>query len=759
MNFFNNYWIKRKKKARLRSFSKKINLDWVLSYIKTTKPTEEYRTHIRKENLEEVINNFFQSTDYLCFGSISPIVYAQADVIYYLLNNKCKKEDFKERLAYWNKNALFIHQRLKNVYDLENYAKAISYLGKEELSYYTESLRSLFDNNVLYKRMPDKMEKNMRDFMQNPSYLRILKKHGEEICLRLLNLEPHLQSLLPAMHNLSEYQCKNWVNLLEGLMRNNLSPGKLRILISNQELLGDWSPDIHEYTSLIDNALRELPEIQLHHLCSYSLIKKDFLIQKKIEQREKEDKEGFFQKLIIEMESRNPNPFCKKYTKKTEKIRKPRINEIAALRESIKERKETGLRFGIPASYKSKFKSSYLVALENYVEVINEASNIRKNPNLRIKTGSEFDARVLEILKKKYSKRIKNFKEIFYSFNEILENMNFLMEKNSLSRLRADRKKDIFLSHHDIASNLLEIVREDNSPFSPNIKHVLESILEERFTHTNILEIGCNKYPIDNVVNRLGEEGLCIFGNEKARDASLLYNLDKSVDLLAINALNEKKNYIDTVGMTVLAEAKSLENNKKVLVVDAFDAVLDKFEYGPPERLFISIYAGILGLAQNRHIDTIFVNASHSNKRTMPLDFMEFLAKQAFGENSEGGEWKWEREQKSVKFKLLQGVSREPRKEGLPCLEHTHYLEKEPLKENKELGIGPHTEMYFETWFRWNKHILDTYEKWPEEMRQRFPYTAEKMKDELKHPQWNLGRGYAYGFEIDVKKEIERLSK
>jgi len=254
----------------------------------------------------------------------------------------------------------------------------------------------------------------------------------------------------------------------------------------------------------------------------------------------------------------------------------------------------------------------------------------------------------------------------------------------------------------------------------------------------------------------------CITGpSGKHRDASILYWLDENVFSWTLHPIRSARmSVLDPFGLAIFVKAKgrhfSSQKEEDYLVFEGFPA--NQEHYWRLKKLGVSlprlVYDCGLWLARELKISKMFINASHSNNTQQSVDdtVREMIS---IAEHQES----WSDKEGLISDPLTKDV--------LASLEignkqfvYTHFLRKPCLDINlvgklrrRDNWLG---ESVFDTWYDWNKFIMDTYDSWLPESKALHPY-AESVAKRGKDPQWNLGVGYCNGFEVDVKTEYKRL--
>ncbi len=272
----------------------------------------------------------------------------------------------------------------------------------------------------------------------------------------------------------------------------------------------------------------------------------------------------------------------------------------------------------------------------------------------------------------------------------------------------------------------------------------------------------------------------CITGPKGgARDASVLYRIDPSVDVFHFSPSGMMGDTLP-FGMAILSKAKgwhvSDRKKKEYLVLEGFPAN-QKYcarmgDFKHRERLYgeytgheFSLYQFVYMLALWRAnflgIPQLFINVEHSPGAQPSVGYA--IREAASFANIPQSIWEFDRHPR--KFSLL----KDPYTNGgdfeyIDCtnkrLEYTHFLQK-PRLSSKLISRfrndqNWHGEVFFDTWYAWNEFIMATYPEWSDKLKADHPY-AEAVWRRGKDPQWNLGIGYCKGFEVDVAKECKRL--
>ncbi len=269
----------------------------------------------------------------------------------------------------------------------------------------------------------------------------------------------------------------------------------------------------------------------------------------------------------------------------------------------------------------------------------------------------------------------------------------------------------------------------------------------------------------------------CVTGTDgKWRDASIIYDLDPSVHLWKIESTDSSCPF----GLAIFAETEGYHvavphDKKRYLVFEGFPANKNFFNQiqtvtmvlSTHNREFISydtvfslsefVYLAGLITAKCAGIPAMFINTEHSGRQESVEKTIGAIAG-TVGLKSDV--WKYDRH---GRFKLLKDPLTGESFIHSSCdelFEHTHFLEKPRLGDGlvEKIRKDPQWsgDCVFDTWYGWNRFIMDTYNSWSPEEKARHPY-AESVFKRGKDPQWNLGIGYCKGFEVDVKKECERL--
>jgi len=279
-------------------------------------------------------------------------------------------------------------------------------------------------------------------------------------------------------------------------------------------------------------------------------------------------------------------------------------------------------------------------------------------------------------------------------------------------------------------------------------------------THRDPLLWSKLNYSAEHVM--VNQVNCCITGPYgKHRDASILYCLDPNVFAWMFHPLGEGfSSLLDPFGLGIFVRVKgrhfSKKKNKDYLVFEGFPANQEHYWRLKNSGLSMPdlVYKCGLQLANELKISKMFINTCHSN-HTQPSvdDTVSELIKMT------GHQDAWTDKEGLIKDPLTKG--------DLASLEvgnkqflYTHFLQKPRLDrylvEKLRKQDNWSGESVFDTWYDWNKFIMDTYDSWPPEFKARHPYTKSVAK-RGRDPQWNLGIGYCKGFEVDVEKECERL--
>lgn len=275
--------------------------------------------------------------------------------------------------------------------------------------------------------------------------------------------------------------------------------------------------------------------------------------------------------------------------------------------------------------------------------------------------------------------------------------------------------------------------------------------------------------------------GACISGPAgKSREAAILHYLDDAVHLWTINAspasVEGKRQYAIGLGIFVEATGGHHSNpgaKEKYLVLEGFVANPDYYSeiafikpdkyddagFPPIEHLSLPNLMYMCGLATARFlgIKRLFINTEHTGKSRSVEEVVHTAAIEA-GLSTDV--WRF----RKGGFKLVADQYTcsdfAQVKAADSTFEYTHYLEKAPLSPElvKQLRRDSNWngEEFFDTFYGWNKFIMETYSNWTEELKKQYPY-AESVWKRGKDSQWNLGIGYCKGFEVDVKNECDRL--
>ena len=259
--------------------------------------------------------------------------------------------------------------------------------------------------------------------------------------------------------------------------------------------------------------------------------------------------------------------------------------------------------------------------------------------------------------------------------------------------------------------------KKEKSSIKLELDELLKSSveLEKKDLYFDSIKIEFNRnifYDVCDKTNR------CNFGPDGLyKEAALLYYIDNSIHLLSINAYENEK-FKDSIGKAILIEVtggKSKGDNKRYLNVEGvvgenLNRIIREGDDGVDWRLLL--YKRILLFAQDKEIPYLFVNTEHSGIQQETEDFVAYIKQQPH-----------------------EDVNSERTQSGF---EYTHWLEKKPLPkklvEEIRLNRKYNGEQYLDTWYQYNKLVL-----------------------RRKQPQWNLGRGYCKGIEINVQSELKRL--
>ncbi len=334
----------------------------------------------------------------------------------------------------------------------------------------------------------------------------------------------------------------------------------------------------------------------------------------------------------------------------------------------------------------------------------------------------------------------------------------------------------------------IDIKHEMSEPFQP-LKPVLRSLicrLEEEleanqkegvpFTYSNV-----NTYLNSGAHLPANKMDCCIAGpSGKSREASFLYFLDPSVHTWDFQG--SQRGWSHSQGLAIFVEATGRHCSKsepeEYLVLEGFPANQEFYsgieklnsrgsvylmskegcidfpeELTLPKLVYLLgiLTAGVLGKSK------LFINTEHKGAQKS----VEYAVREAArSSNLRGDCWDFSRH---AEFRLTNDpVS--GHFQTIQCgdakFEYTHVLEKPQLSADIVAQIRKNPdwngEGFFDTWYGWNRFIMDTYDSWSPEEKARHPY-AESVAKRGKDPQWNSGIGYCKGFEVDVKKECERL--
>jgi len=269
----------------------------------------------------------------------------------------------------------------------------------------------------------------------------------------------------------------------------------------------------------------------------------------------------------------------------------------------------------------------------------------------------------------------------------------------------------------------------------------------------------------------------------KSKEATVLYALDKSVDVWSFTFGDGWPPY-NAFALAIFVKARghhfSKKDNEDYLVLEGFPAnhryysvvgtldgkfrclFTENYSFGHLGRLELTfpelVYVIGLKTAKQSGIPKLFVNADHSDKQKSVQDAVRTAAVECGLPRGEV----WDRGSHGS-FKLLKDASGSDFAKatlGGPDFSYTHFLKKRPLPSSLVRMIRKDSdwngESVFDTWYGWNKFIMDTYDGWSPESKALHPY-AESVAKRGKDPQWNLGIGYCKGFEVDVEKECKRL--
>ncbi len=290
----------------------------------------------------------------------------------------------------------------------------------------------------------------------------------------------------------------------------------------------------------------------------------------------------------------------------------------------------------------------------------------------------------------------------------------------------------------------------------------------------------------DNNVN------CCITGPKgSSKEASTIYALDDAVHYWSFMSSKGMIVASPSFGLAIFVEAMGnhvssgkLErylvcegfamNQEYYKLIDKVDnpenwrtdtSVIDFQNVQKPYSLPKLVYVLGLMTAKFLKIPKFFVNACHSGIQKSAEDVVRVAAEEC---GLSGEKWDWDA--RHGEFKLLKDpyAGKDfaridvPVGEEVKRFEYTHFLKKQPLPESLintiKIDSQWNGEGFFDTWYHWNKFIMDTYDGWSPEERARHPY-AEAVAKRGKDPQWNLGIGYCKGFEVDVEKAWEDLKK
>ena len=294
------------------------------------------------------------------------------------------------------------------------------------------------------------------------------------------------------------------------------------------------------------------------------------------------------------------------------------------------------------------------------------------------------------------------------------------------------------------------------------------------------LKVSLNPRSMNMLVNNSVH---CCITDGKAQDASVLYLIDPAVQLW--NTVADGKGWPESespFGFAIFVATNgysiSTKKRSKYLVLEGFPAndtyykrIGELREFARRDLNWVCLpYEGFnfpqliyfLGLATARllGIPKLFINTEHSGRQKSVEGVVKQAAKEA---HLPAGVWEMS---KHDQFRLLKDPLTNDSFAHITvkdqCFEYTHFLQKPqfPPRIIENLKIqslkGWRGEGYFDTWYKWNEFIMDTYKNWSPELKEKHPY-AEALWRRGKEPCWNLGIGYCKGFEVEVDKEYERL--
>ncbi|MBI4019738.1 MAG: hypothetical protein HY367_00270 [Candidatus Aenigmarchaeota archaeon] len=237
--------------------------------------------------------------------------------------------------------------------------------------------------------------------------------------------------------------------------------------------------------------------------------------------------------------------------------------------------------------------------------------------------------------------------------------------------------------------------------------------------------------------------GACVFAPGSSNEASILYCFDQNIILLSLNAYHRKGGFIGSIGKAINVITEDAERGSRVFLVDGVlgGPHVDTLDpsLGDWKRL---MYSGILKLAKKAKIGRSVFNTQHSGGQFSVHDFNAYVAERVFENltNKGHGEY-WN--MREGKFRLKRGPYDTPsgflktEQKGI-SFEYTHNLVKPPLDGfyvrnfGKKGYKGGH---FLDSWYEWNRFLGS------------------------RHPEWNNGKGFVKGIEVDVKQELDRLEK
>ncbi len=312
--------------------------------------------------------------------------------------------------------------------------------------------------------------------------------------------------------------------------------------------------------------------------------------------------------------------------------------------------------------------------------------------------------------------------------------------------------------------------------------HVIKLPRESNEVADEPIMAGVNHSAQDSMLNFVG----CCITAGKSREAPILYWLDDAVHLWQTYII-AKNHGPFPFGLGIFVEAEGNHVSKpgkkeKYLILEGFPAqqltysTIGNVSFQSNDMISAcdwitlpqAVYLLGLSAAKSRNIPRLFVNTEHSGRQRSVEDAVR---EAAISSQLPMDAWKVNRhnEFKLIKdpytdgsFMQLTDANTERiinDSTGKPA-EYTHFLGKSQFSSNliSELrrDLSWNGEGFFDTWYGWNKFIMESYPAWSEEMKNKHPY-AEAVFKHGKDPQWNLGIGYCKGFEVDVEKECKRL--